>query len=175
MKNLVMLLLFVILTANHIFAQEGPDPKPDDDEIERNTNNMMSVFAEIGAIEYMSIGFGVNISEHIRISIKKSGFIIGGSSEFLTDGYGLKLSLLYDKGIFSKNFLSMDCVSLEAAFGRITSRKTTPVLLSLNIGSARVKSKGCNFVWSLGVGASYKGYDKILLAPVCKLGVLINI
>ncbi len=162
-------------------AQTGPMPKLPPDPATRT--RYVSVFATMGALELMSAGFLVQVSEKQALGLVASDFILSGPAFILPPGawgIGPRWAYYFSRDGKNKflwaNAITVDCQYLLPVRERkISWGNVGGVGLEAVVGRDGIVGPGLGIIWGAGISMSFHKDTPPLITPAIRLGFHLDV
>ncbi len=180
-RNAFVLLTVIMLFSEDLLGQIQPMPQLPLDPGSRTRH--VSVFMTMGALEFLSAGFLVQLSDQYAMGLVTSAFILNGPGYFGPDAalsLGVRWAYYFsrdgkDKFLWA-NAVIVDCHYLLPQRDRtVTWRNPGGVGLEAVVGRDGVVGPGLGIIWGVGIAASLHHDVAPLLFPAIRLGLHLDI
>jgi hypothetical protein len=173
MKHLTLIFI-TILCYTDLFSQNDINKT----EYNQEESRSFFLYANIGILDFASVGVGYQASERVALSIKASQtFITGASLGFPEWGAGLGFKVSCATEFLFFNSISAEYIAyLETSID--DSHSLTSTLkgnyFDFNIGRENVYDEGINVFWAIGICISSVKTTEVLFSPSLKVGLNYN-
>jgi len=173
MKKIIIVSI-TFFTSSLLFSQNNITQPVNNSGNHRN----FFLYANLGILDFVSLGLGYQVSKQVAISIKASETIITGSSlGFPNWGTGLGFKVSYSKEFLLFNSFSAEYIAyLETSIDDSKSLNTALKgnYFDFNIGRENIYDEGLNVFWAIGFCISAVKTTDVLYSPSLKIGLNYN-
>jgi len=176
MKRISILIVVALLGQESVLAGEPTTPGQD--------LRSVFIFANVGSLEIMNLGIGLQLSEQYSLALASSAFALGGKVYILPEtalGIGVRGSYYFSPDGRTKflwaNVISCDLMYLlpHQADQKISFHSPGGVGIEAIIGRDGIVGSGIGISWGVGMAMSIHSEKPPLFFPAIKLGLHIDV